>query len=222
MTSRNWPICSSDSSITSCPVTAVKPSGRTVLAASASSVWLTPSAAVRLTRREGVLAVEEEVLRRAGLEQREGGARGAAAVEVGGADELERLAQLAGRQQEGDLVADLVVAALGRRGVEVDLARLVGPLARLQDQDRVARGVDAVVVVEHQRGRAGAADELAVLAEQVGTDAVDGPVGGGDLGQLGQLRRRPAARPAWSCRRRRPGTTPRPRCARGRRRWSPR
>ena len=49
MTSRNWPICSSDSSITSCPVTAVKPSGRTVLAASASSVWLTPSAAVRLT-----------------------------------------------------------------------------------------------------------------------------------------------------------------------------
>ena len=49
MTSRNWPSCSWVSSTTSSPVTAVKPSGTTAPAASASSAWETPSAAVRAT-----------------------------------------------------------------------------------------------------------------------------------------------------------------------------
>ena len=49
MTSRNWPIWSWVSSTTLSPVTAVKPSGATAAAASASSVWETPSAAVSAT-----------------------------------------------------------------------------------------------------------------------------------------------------------------------------
>ena len=95
MTSRNWPIWSWVSSTTLSPVTAVKPSGAT---ARGSGGELAPGRhrrrAVRETLVKASAPFEEDLLGLLGVEQDEGRAGRAAAVELGGADEGERASRV--------------------------------------------------------------------------------------------------------------------------------
>ena len=62
---------------------------------------------------ERVVPVQEDLLGALGAEHQQRGARSAAAVELGGADQRRRALGLAERREQLDLVAQLVVAVLG-------------------------------------------------------------------------------------------------------------
>ena len=155
-----------------------------------------------LVRGRAVLGGDRDAVETAFLvQQRLGGRevpdrdRGAAErvdpAEAGDAGQL--VASLGPERGHGDHVADLEVLAGGRVGIDGDLLRPLGPLARLELERAELR--QRRVIAESELGRAFGADGLAVAAEDLGVVGLvrrDRASGRLDLGQrphLGEQRR---------------------------------
>ena len=123
---------------------------------------------------EGVLALEEEVLRRRRVEGGEGRAVERATLgEVEDADQLRRQQRLVGGGDDVHLLADEVARPLGGLGVEDDLVGAVRRPARGQRETRQTVTGRSVGVVPADGRRTLAADDLVVLVDDVDAERRD-------------------------------------------------